>query len=113
MQIDEVRTFALTLPGATEAPHHELWSFRVNDKIFATYPGDGLRVHVFVDEAQTAAVVAAHPAAAEELWWGRKLAGVRLRLDVAPDALVRSVLVDAWRRKAPRRVVAVYDAAQQ
>ena len=109
MDIDDVRRFALALPGASEAPHFELWSVRVGDKIFATWPAAGDHVRLFVDEARVRAAVAASPAC-EELWWGQKLAGVRVRLDSADDEDVRALIVDAWRRKAPKRVVAVYDA---
>ena len=36
MTLDDVRSFALSLPETTEAPHHERTSFRVRGKIFAT-----------------------------------------------------------------------------
>ena len=35
---ERVREFALSLPGATEEPHFDMSSFRVQGKIFATVP---------------------------------------------------------------------------
>ena len=108
MEIEDVRRFALTLPGTTEEPHFELQSFRVGRKLFATWPSDGLRMHIFLDEAQTYAAVASAPAWTEELWWGKRLVGVRILLDGPSPGDVRALLVAAWCRKAPRRVVAVF-----
>lgn len=106
MDIDEVRRFLATLPGTTEEPHFELTSARVGGKIYATWPGNGARIHVFLDAEQTEAAVAA--IGAERLLWGSKLAGVRVDL----PADVRAILIEAWRRKAPKRVVAVWEAAR-
>ncbi|MGC2166057.1 MAG: MmcQ/YjbR family DNA-binding protein [Gallionella sp.] len=40
MTLNEARQLALSLPEATEQPHHEPTSFRVRGKIFATIAGD-------------------------------------------------------------------------
>ena len=48
----------------------------------------------------------------EELWWGKRLAGVRVDLGEAPADVVVELLEEAWRRRAPRRLVAAYDASQ-
>jgi hypothetical protein len=107
MDVDEVRAFARTLPGTTEEPHFELRSFRLGTKIYATFTPTELRV--FVDAAGVAAAVARSPAV-EALYWGEKLAGARIRLEGADPEHVRALLVEAWARKAPRRIVAVYPA---
>ena len=52
MKLEQARRFALSLPEVVEAPHHELSSFRIRGKIFATVPPDGKHLHVFVDEQQ-------------------------------------------------------------
>jgi hypothetical protein len=101
-----VRRLALALGEATEEPHHELTSFRVRGKIFATMPPEGGRVHVFLPEDAVASYCAEFPAAVEELWWGKKLSGCRVLLPHADRALVRELLTESWRRKAPKSLLA-------
>jgi hypothetical protein len=108
----QVRRFALALPEATEEPHFDLSSFRVRGKIFATVPPDGEHLHVFVDEQEIAASVAEHPAAFEPLLWGQRTRGLRVRLAAAPERRVQELLEEAWRRRAPGRVVAGYDLSR-
>ena len=110
MQLAHAVAFALSLPEACEEPHHELRSFRVGKKIFATLTPDGRLLHVFVPAADVGAVVAAAPDAFEELWWGKRLAGVRIVLARADADTVRGLLVEAWRSRAPKRATAEFDA---
>jgi hypothetical protein len=107
------RRFALSLPEATEEPHFEMSSFRVRGKIFATVPPDGAYLHVFVGELETAAAVAENPAVFEPVRWGERVRGLRVRLAPAPDSRVMELLEEAWRRKAPKRLVADYDFSQR
>lgn len=101
MDLDQVRAIACSFPEVTEAPHHQKTSFRVRGKIFATAPPEGTHVHIFVDEHAVRAVVASS-SACEELWWGKSLAGVRVRLADADEGLVAELLEEAWRAKAPK-----------
>lgn len=103
--IDSARRFALSLPETTEQPHFDMSSFRIAGKIFATVPPEGGLLHVFVDEAEARALAASNPSSYEELWWGRKLSGVRVKLAAADRAEVCELLEDAWRRKAPKRLL--------
>jgi hypothetical protein len=104
-----VRRLALSLPETAEVPHHDMTSFRVAGKIFATIPPEGGRVHVFVDDDEVAASCAEYPAAVEELWWGTKRRGCRVLLGEATVPLLRELLVEAWRRRAPKKVLATFD----
>jgi hypothetical protein len=104
MTRDQARKLALSLPEATEQPHFELWSFRVRGKIFATVPPEGDHLHVFVDDDAVRAAVQSDPAAFEELWWGKKLAGLRVNLAKAKTTAVRDLLEASWRRRAPKRL---------
>jgi hypothetical protein len=106
----QVRKLAVALPEAAEAPHFEMWSFRVRGKIFATMPPDGRHLHVFVDGDTVRAAVGHDPKAFEELWWGQKLAGLRVNLAAARAAAVRDLLQASWRCKAPKRLVAAFEA---
>jgi hypothetical protein len=102
----DVRRLALALPEATEAPHHDMTSFRVANKIFATMPPTGDRVHIFVAADEVAASCAEFPGVVEELWWGKKLSGCRVMLAGATTPVVRELLAEAWRHKAPTTLVA-------
>jgi hypothetical protein len=101
-----VRKLALAFPEATEQPHHDMTSFRVRGKIFATMPPEGGRLHVFLSEGDIASYCAEFPSAVEELWWGKKLSGCRVVLRHADRALVRELLAESWRRKAPKGLLA-------
>jgi hypothetical protein len=105
-----VRRVALSLPGSAEAPHHEMTSFRVAGKIFATMPPDGGRLHVFLDEDEVGAYCAEFPGAVEELWWGTRLSGCKVILAQVNVELLREMLTESWRRRAPKKLVAEYDA---
>jgi hypothetical protein len=107
--IAHARGFALGLPGAVEQPHHDMSSFRVAGKIFATVTPDETRLHVFVEEPEISATVAEDPAAFEPLYWGKALRGIRVLLAAAPEDRIRELLTEAWLRKAPRSLIAQLD----
>ena len=109
MDVEAVRTIALSLPEAIEQPHFDSASFRVRGHIFVTLPNDGDRAHIFVGEDDIHMAVAERPAFCEELWWGKKLSGVRVHLPGADTVLVSELIIDAWRRKAPKRLVATLE----
>lgn len=102
MKIQQAREFALSLPAVTEVPHHAMSSFRVAGKIFATVPPDGLHLHVFVDEEEREQAIAIAPKAFEKLFWGARVAGVRVLLSAARVAQIQGLLHSAWQRKAPK-----------
>ncbi len=98
------RRVALSLPEATEAPHHDMSSFRVNNKIFATVP-DSTHLHVMVDEDDAALAVAECPSGCEELWWGKRMSGVRVDLAHVDGGLLTELLTESWRRRAPKALL--------
>jgi hypothetical protein len=106
MKIAAVRSFALSLPEATEEPHFDLASFRVKGKIFATVPPEEKYLHVFVEGAALDVLPAAQPKAYEKLFWGNRLAGLRVTLAAAKAADVEELLRSAWRRRAPKKLAA-------
>ena len=100
------RELALGVPGAVEQDHHGRPSFRVGGKIFATL-WDPDHMNVMVDEPGILTAVEAHPDVCAEVWWGKRLSAVRVTLSAADApllrSLLRSLLEDAWERKAPAR----------
>jgi hypothetical protein len=101
-----LRRLALALPEATEEPHHDMTSFRVGGKIFATVPPEGDRVHVFISPDEVPAYCAEYPGHVEELRWGQRVRGCRVPLKTATSPLLRELLGEAWRRRAPKRLLA-------
>jgi hypothetical protein len=104
----EARRLALSLPEVTERPHFDMASFRVRGKIFVTVPPEGTRLHVFIDPLEVAGYVAQDPAAFEPLHWGDRLSGLRVNL-ATPAAILAEIIEEAWRRKAPKRLVTAFD----
>ncbi|HEY5026037.1 MAG TPA: MmcQ/YjbR family DNA-binding protein [Acidimicrobiales bacterium] len=102
--LGQARKVALALPETTEEPHHDMSSFRVRGKIFATVPDDA-HLRVMVDEMEIRAAVAENPEACQEFYWGKRLACVVVDLKRAKLALVKDLLTDAWIRKAPAKLV--------
>lgn len=109
MKIDEARQYALSLPETNEEPHFKFSSFRIRGKIFATVPPEQDYLHVFVDEQRRESATAMYPEFIEKLWWGEKVVGVRVSLPHADSAEVKDLLLSAWRRKAPKKLVNTHD----
>ena len=92
----------MALPEVTEEPHHEFSSFRVRGKIFVTVPPDEEYIHIFVSEEQREQALDRYSEFLEELYWGRKVVGLRASLaEARPDAL-KALITAAWQFKAPK-----------
>jgi len=102
--LGQARKVALALPETTEEAHHDMSSFRVRGKIFATVPDDA-HLRVMVDEMEIRAAVAANPDVCQEFYWGKRLAAVVVNLKRAKPFQVKDLLTDAWIRKAPTTLV--------
>lgn len=114
MRLATARTFALSLPETTEEPHFEASSFRVKGKIFATVPPANTMLHIPVGADEVLALVEEDPEVYERIQWGQRLVDdwVRVHLARADRVQVCELLEDAWRARAPKRVLAAYDAAR-
>ena len=96
---------ALALPEVIEQDHWGNPSFRIRGRIFATVP-DKEHVNVMIDPFDVDAVVREDPDSCEELRWGKEVRGVRVSLHNAGSTMVETLLETAWRRKAPKRLLA-------
>jgi hypothetical protein len=94
----------MSLPEAVEQDHHGRPSFRVGGKIFATLWSEQ-RMNVMLDEGGILTAVERAPDACENVWWGKRLAAVGVRLPVADTELLTELLADAWEQKAPKRLL--------
>jgi hypothetical protein len=100
---DQARQLALALPEAVEQDHHGRPSFRVAGKIFATL-WDEAHMNVMLDEGGILTAIDTEPVTCTEVWWGKRLAAVRVDLRRADSELLAGLLADAWEGKAPARV---------
>ena len=97
---EQARELALGLPEAVEQDHHGRPSFRVAGKIFATL-WDDEHMNVMLGEGGIRTAIHDHPEACEEVWWGKRLAAVRVALRRTDAALLAGLLADAWETRAP------------
>lgn len=105
MKFATVRNYAMALPEVTEEPHHHFGSFRVRGKIFVTAPPDQRHIHVFVPEHQREQAFAMYPNFTEKLFWGGKVAGVKVKLAAAAASAVKLLVRQAWESKAPKALL--------
>lgn len=98
LSADDARSLALSLAGAVERDHHGRPSFRVDGRIFATL-WDAEHMNVMVDEPGIHTAVQSYPEACAEVWWGKRLAAVRVDLARADAELLGELLSDAWEGK--------------
>ena len=96
MDHDDVRKLALGLDGTEERDHHGFPSFRTKRRIFATLP-DETHLHLMLVEEEIRAAVAEWTDWAEEKWWGKRLAALRVDLTRCDEDVVAELLEDAWR----------------
>jgi len=100
----EARRLALALPESVEQDHHGRPSFRVAGKIFATLRDDQ-HMNLMLDEGGILTAVQSRPVTCAEVWWGKRLAAVRVDLAEADVELLRTLLEEAWETKAPSRLL--------
>ena len=97
--VDQARRLALALPGTVERDHHGRPSFRVDGRIFATL-WDPAHINVMIDEPGIHTYVQRDPGAYAEVWWGKRLAAVRVALTLVGERELGELLADAWERKS-------------
>jgi hypothetical protein len=106
---ERARAIALGMPEAVETDHWGKPSFRIYGRIFATVP-DPHHLNVMIDPLDVESVVRVAPSACSELRWGKEVSGVTVDLRYASPRLVGDLLEAAWRRRAPKRLVAAGQA---
>jgi len=102
LSTQEARRLALSLPEAVEQDHHGRPSFRIAGRIFATL-WDVDHMNVMVDEPGVLTAVETRPDVCAEVWWGKRLAAVRVTLSAADPVLLAELLADAYEGKRSRR----------
>ena len=100
MKLATVRRHALSLPDVQELPHFKFASFRVRGRIFVTVPPTEDVIHVFVAEDDRERALAMYPDWTDKLLWGGKVVGLRVTLEAAVPAAVKSLVLKAYEAKA-------------
>jgi len=95
----QIRHIALSLPNAVEMRHHDIPSFRVNNRIFETI-WDKDHLNVMLDPVQIFDTAEKYPRVCSVFWWGRRPRCVQVNLQLATLSLVKELLKEAWQRKA-------------
>lgn len=101
---EQARQLALALPEAVEQDHHGRPSFRVANRIFATQR-DEYHMNVMLDEGGILTAVHRERETFEEVWWGKRLAAVRVDLRRVDAGALANLLEEAWEVKAPKRLL--------
>ena len=97
----QIRKIALLTPGAVELDHHGRPSFRVNEKIFATFWVES-HVNVILDPVRIMEVARDKPRSCAEFWWGRQLRCVSVDVRYASVTLLTKLFREAWERKTKK-----------
>lgn len=110
MEVAAVHRFVRSLPEVTEYEHGGLPAFRVRGKRFASML-DATGINLMPGEEGINAAVAEWPDHCRPLHHGQRLSAVRVDFaGLAPD-LVRELIMDAWRHRAPARLATELDRA--
>lgn len=108
---EQLEEFALSLPEAYETPHFGRRSFRIGKKIFATMTADGREAMVTVkppDKLET--LLAAMPDVFFSYGgWTTRNGSLGVRVAKVKVELMRDLVLDSYRRVAPRRCLTALD----
>jgi len=109
---EKVRTTALSLP---EAEEKETWgeaTFRVRDKIFTVLGETGKAAGVKASKEDQALLIASDPETFSVSEYVGRFGWVTVQLARVDAKTMEALIIDAWRRTAPKRTVKEYDAGQ-
>ena len=108
----DIRRAAMALPEVEEKTHFRLPGFRVADKLLVHLEKGDAHAIVCLGRSAAEAAAAEQPEVYEEVWrQGRIFVGLRVDLARVTQQRMEDLVGQAWRHRAPRRLVARYDAS--
>jgi hypothetical protein len=108
----QLREAAMALP---EAEERETWgsaTFRVRDKIFVIMGAEGVSASIKASREDQGALIAAEPGTFSSSEYTGRFGWVTARLATAQPDEIGDLVTEAWRRTAPKRLVAKFDAGR-
>jgi hypothetical protein len=109
--IEQVRAFAMTLPGTYETLVRDRVKFRVGRYVYVAFSRDETQMGFGFPRAEREAIVRSEPK--KFLMPSRgdlRYHWLEVRLSAIEEKEMRELVLDAWRIAAPKRVVAEYEA---
>jgi hypothetical protein len=110
--VDDMRRMALSLPATTEAPSYGTPGFRVKDRLFARLRDDDLLVVWCADEEEKRAMIAADPAKFTTTPHYDGHPSVLVVVAAVSVDELGELLTESWRLRAPKRLLADFDAGK-
>jgi hypothetical protein len=105
-----LRELALALPGVEEGTSYGTVAFRVRGRLLARLREDGESLVVRVEMDERDLLIESDPAVFFTTDHYRGYPSVLVRLSKIRAGALRALLAQAWRRSAPKRLIAVLDA---
>jgi len=110
---DDLRRMALALPETTEKVTWEVdITFRVRDKIFAIMGEQGGSASIKASLEAQQALVASDPETFGVSAYTGRFGWTTVNLDRVEADELRELVEEAWRRTAPKKLVAAFDATR-
>lgn len=98
------------LPEVERGTSYGTPALKVRGKLFARLLEDGERVAVFIDFMEREALTQVNPDAYVVTAHYRDWPMVLLVLDAVPSDELEEILIESWRRRAPKRLLTAFDA---
>jgi hypothetical protein len=108
---EQVREWVLALPGGAEVMVEE-WghpTLRVGDKMFASGTPDSPTVTVKASKEEQAELIAADPETYSVAPYVGRFGWVQVQLSTVDADELKALVIEAWRRTAPKKLVKTYD----
>ena len=106
----DARRVALALPGVEEGPSYGTSGFRVSGKLFARVKEDGVTLVVRTDRDTREALLEANPSTFFVTLHDRGYDWMLIRLPSVKPEELRDQIVAAWKRRAPKKLLAAFDS---
>ena len=110
VDVDDVRTFARTLPRTTEALVRDRVKFRVGRIVYLAFSRDETIMGFAFPKDEREALVSSEP---EKFLMPERgdlrYHWVQVRLQAIDEVEMRELVLDAWRMVVPKRVAAEHD----
>lgn len=109
MTVSELRALVLSLPGMVEAEHHGSPDFRINNKIVVNLDEAAGQITVKLSLNDQMALMERDDGAFSLPGGWAKFGWTTIHLDVAGRDEIEEIVIDAWRRVAPKKLVRQLD----